>query len=53
MSEQASLSRWQRIRQSDFVYYFLKDKVAMACFAVFVIYVLAALFSPVIAPQSI
>ncbi len=52
MSEQASLSRWQRIRQSDFVYYFLKDKVAMACFAVFVIYVLAAVFAPVIAPHN-
>lgn len=28
-------SRWQRFKNSDIVYYFLKDKVAMVCFAIF------------------
>ena len=39
MSQSQTLSRWARIRQSDLVYYFLKDKVAMVCMAVFLGYV--------------
>ena len=35
MSQQATMSRWQRFRQSDLIYYFLKDKVAMFCFVIF------------------
>ncbi|MCD8547557.1 MAG: ABC transporter permease [Aeromonadaceae bacterium] len=52
MTQPAALSRWARFRQSDLVYYFLKDKVAMACFAVFVFYVLLALLAPWIAPHN-
>ena len=33
MSQQATMSRWQRFRQSDLIY-FLKDKVAIFCFLV-------------------
>jgi hypothetical protein len=42
MSQQATMTRWQRFRQSDLVYYFLKDKVAMSCFVIFVLYVVLA-----------
>ncbi|GAA4500868.1 ABC transporter permease [Pseudaeromonas paramecii] len=52
MTQPAALSRWARFRQSDLVYYFLKDKVAMACFAVFVFYVVLALLAPWIAPHN-
>lgn len=52
MSQQASLTRWQRFRQSDLVYYFLRDKVAMACFLVFVVYVLTAFCAPWLAPHN-
>lgn len=51
MSQSQTLSRWARIRQSDLVYYFLKDKVAMVCMAVFLGYVALALLSPWIAPM--
>ena len=37
----ASPSRWARFKNSDIVYYFLRDKVAMFSFAVFVVFVLA------------
>ncbi|CEO37749.1 ABC transporter permease [Photobacterium kishitanii] len=45
-------SRWQRFKNSDIVYYFLKDKVAMVCFAVFISFATAALFAPFIAPTN-
>lgn len=37
MSEQVitTPSRWQRFKQSDFLYFFRKDKVAMVSFAIF------------------
>ena len=46
MSQLQTLSRWDRFRQSDLVYYFLKDKVAMVCMAIFLGYVALALLSP-------
>ena len=52
MSQSQTLSRWARIRQSDLVYYFLKDKVAMVFMAVFLGYVALALLSPWIAPHD-
>lgn len=52
MADPIRMTRWQRFRQSDFMYYFLKDKVAMFCFAVFVIYVVAAILAPWIAPHN-
>ena len=45
-------SRWQRFKNSDIVYYFLKDKVAMVCFAIFISFATAALFAPFIAPTN-
>ena len=45
-------SRWQRFKNSDIVYYFLKDKVAMVCFAIFLSFATAALFAPFIAPTN-
>jgi ABC-type dipeptide/oligopeptide/nickel transport system permease subunit len=48
-----SPSRWARFKNSDFVYYFLRDKVAMFSFAVFVVFVLAALLAPWLAPHNV
>ncbi|MGF1686899.1 ABC transporter permease [Photobacterium japonica] len=45
-------SRWTRFKESDFLYYFLKDKVAMVSFAVFLVFVLGAVFSPLLAPTN-
>lgn len=45
-------SAWQRFKQSDFVYYFVRDKVAMVSFALFCVFVILALFAPVIAPTN-
>ncbi|WP_318472667.1 ABC transporter permease [Photobacterium leiognathi] len=45
-------SRWERFQNSDFLYYFKKDKVAMVCFAVFLSFATAALFAPFIAPTN-
>ncbi|MCG7498873.1 ABC transporter permease [Vibrio sp. Of7-15] len=45
-------SRWERFKNSDIVYYFLKDKVAMFSFAVFLVFLLSALLSPLIAPTN-
>jgi peptide/nickel transport system permease protein len=45
-------SRWQRFLASDFLYHFKRDKVAMASFTVFVLFVLLALFAPLIAPTN-
>ncbi|WP_105902815.1 ABC transporter permease [Vibrio gangliei] len=45
-------SRWERFKQSDFLYYFLRDKVAMVSFAVFLAFFVAAFLSPWIAPTN-
>ncbi|MDO6707419.1 ABC transporter permease [Photobacterium sp. 1_MG-2023] len=45
-------SRWQRFMHSDFIYFFKRDKVAMASFAVFLCFVLMALFAPLISPTN-
>ena len=45
-------SRWQRIKQSDLIYHFLKDKVAMFSFALFLAFFLASLFAPLISPTN-
>ncbi|MGF1805697.1 ABC transporter permease, partial [Aliivibrio sifiae] len=45
-------TRWERFKSSDFLYYFLRDKVAMFSFAVFLVFVLGALLSSVIAPSN-
>ncbi|MCE0493708.1 ABC transporter permease [Vibrio salinus] len=45
-------TRWQRFRQSDFLYYFLHDKVAMFSFAVFIVFFLAAILAPVLSPTN-
>lgn len=53
MTDQTQVfSRWQRFKQSDFLYYFLRDKVAMFSFAAFVLFVLVALLSPWLAPMN-
>jgi len=38
--------------QSDFFYYFKKDKMAMFCFTIFVLFCLIAIFAPIIAPYN-
>lgn len=43
-------SHWQRLLQSDLVYHFKRDKVAIVSSTVFLILALMALFSPLIAP---
>lgn len=45
-------SRWQRFKQSDFLYYFTRDKVAMMSFAIFLCFVVIALASPWISPTN-
>ncbi|WP_354625068.1 hypothetical protein [Psychromonas sp. MME2] len=45
-------SRWKRFKDSDLIYYFLRDKVAMLSFALFLAFFLAALFAPLIAPTN-
>ncbi len=45
-------SHWERFRQSDFMYYFLRDKVAMFSFAVFMTFLLVAFAAPLIAPSD-
>jgi len=45
-------TRWERFKNSDLIYYFLKDKVAMLSFAVFLAFFLAAIFAPLIAPTN-
>ncbi|CAH0524319.1 ABC transporter permease [Vibrio hippocampi] len=49
---QAAPSRWERFKQSDFLYYFKRDKVAMASFTVFMVFLLLSLASPLIAPHD-
>lgn len=50
MTTDVNLSHWTRFKQSDFIYHFRRDKVAMFSFAIFVALLAAALLSPLIAP---
>ncbi|MFD1007580.1 ABC transporter permease [Oceanisphaera ostreae] len=50
MTSNVTLGRWARFAQSDFLYHFRRDKVAMFSFAVFAALLAAALLSPIIAP---
>jgi len=52
IEQHAAPSRWQRMKNSDFIYYFKRDKVAMFSFVVFLTFLIAALFSPLIAPTN-
>lgn len=54
MSEQVitTPSRWQRFKQSDFLYFFRKDKVAIVSFAIFMAFATMAVFAPFIAPTN-
>lgn len=45
-------SHWQRFKNSDLIYHFLRDKVAMLSFALFLTFFLAAIFAPLIAPTD-
>ncbi|WP_461536839.1 ABC transporter permease [Spongorhabdus nitratireducens] len=45
-------TRWQRIRQSNIYYYFLRDKVAMVSAVILLLMVAGALLAPVLAPQN-
>ncbi len=45
-------SRWARFKQSDFLYYFVHDKVAMFSFAVFLVIVILSVSAPLIAPTD-
>ncbi|OEY66403.1 ABC transporter permease [Marinobacter sp. X15-166B] len=47
-----TLSRWQRLRQSDLWHSFVRDKVAMLSLLVFVLMVCAALLAPLLAPTN-
>ena len=46
-------SRWERFKQSDILYYFLRDKVAMFSFACpFTAFLVMALAAPILAPTD-
>jgi peptide/nickel transport system permease protein len=45
-------SRWQRIKQSDILYYFLRDKVAMVSAAIFLMFLVLAIAAPILAPTN-
>ena len=45
-------SRWQRIKDSDFIYHFKRDKVAMLSFTLFLMFFIASLFAPLISPTN-
>lgn len=45
-------SAWQRFKNSDFLYYFKRDKVAMASFTVFMVFLVLAIAAPVLAPTD-
>lgn len=47
-----SLSRLNRFKQSNLYYSFTRDKVAMVCTALFLVFILGSLFAPVIAPYD-
>ncbi|WP_281222604.1 ABC transporter permease [Photobacterium sanguinicancri] len=48
----AAPSRWEQFKNSDIVYYFLKDKVAMFSFALFLTFASAAILAPWISPTD-
>lgn len=50
--EMGNPSRFQRFRQSDFWYYFKRDKVVMVSFAVFCVFVIAAVLAPWLAQND-
>ena len=53
MSQTATApSRWERFKQSDFLYYFKRDKVAMASFTVFMLFLLMAIAAPILSPTN-
>lgn len=45
-------SPWQRFKESDFVYYFLNDKVAIISFSIFALFLLASIAAPLVAPTN-
>lgn len=45
-------SRWQRFKNSDIIYYFLKDKVAIVSFAIFMMFITASVLAPWVAPTD-
>ncbi|WP_375293776.1 ABC transporter permease, partial [Vibrio sp. Y53_MX_L15] len=49
---EAAPSAWQRFKESDFLYYFKRDKVAMASFTVFMMFLVLALAAPILAPTD-
>ncbi|MED5504509.1 MAG: ABC transporter permease [Pseudomonadota bacterium] len=48
----AAPSAWQRFKESDFLYYFKRDKVAMTSFTVFMMFLVLALAAPILAPTD-
>jgi len=54
MLEQSNVvpSYWERFKQSDFLYYFLRDKVAMFCFAIFMVFLVISITAPLLAPTD-
>ncbi len=51
-NHQQIATRWQKMKDSDFIYYFKRDKVAMVSFALFLAFFLAALFAPLLSPTD-
>ncbi|MPS33303.1 MULTISPECIES: ABC transporter permease [unclassified Salinivibrio] len=45
-------SRWQRFLDSDFFYHFKRDKVAIASFTIFMVFLLLAIFAPLVSPTN-
>ncbi|KKA45006.1 ABC transporter permease [Salinivibrio sp. KP-1] len=45
-------SRWQRFLGSDFFYHFKRDKVAIASFTIFMVFLLLAVFAPLVSPTN-
>ncbi|MFT5808240.1 MAG: peptide/nickel transport system permease protein [Moritella dasanensis] len=45
-------TRWERFKNSDLIYYFLRDKVAMFSFAIFLTFLIGAFAAPLIAPTD-
>ncbi|CZF87161.1 hypothetical protein GMA8713_05215 [Grimontia marina] len=48
----AAPSRWERFKQSDFLYYFLRDKVAMTSFVIFLVFLTLSVAAPLIATST-
>ena len=45
-------TRWQRFKESDFLYHFLRDPVAYVSFAILMVLVVSAFAAPLIAPHN-